>query len=55
MDRDAISRASKIPGRRSNRPAAGQHARLASALIIPNSDRALHTLIAHFVWARLRD
>lgn len=30
-------------------------ARLAAALIIPNFDRALHTLAAHHICARLRD
>jgi len=44
MDLDAI-----------NRPASGQPVRLTSALIIPNFDRALHTLIAHLIRARLRD
>jgi len=33
----------------------GQRARIASAIIIPNFDRALHTLITHLICARLRD
>lgn len=43
----------KAPASRAARPTVC--ARLASALIIPNFDRALHTLTAHLICARLRD
>jgi len=52
MDLDMISIQSSKCANHAERSA--QRA-VASALIIPNFDRALHILIAHLICARLRD